>query len=138
MTYATLSLTLIFVFIPFILSKALKLGLEKDITIATVRSVIQLLVIGYVLHFIFETDSLIYILLMITVMIIAATLNARKKGKGIPGITWKIAVTLITVEVVTQGVLLGLNIVPATPQFIIPISGMMIGNAMVLSILFLN
>ena len=56
MTYATLSLTLIFVFIPFVLSKALKLGLEKDITIATVRSVIQLLIIGYVLHFIFECD----------------------------------------------------------------------------------
>ena len=138
MTYGTLSLTLIFVFIPFILSKTLKLGLEKDITIATVRSVIQLLVIGYVLHFIFQTESLIYILLMITVMIVAATLNARKKGVGITGITWKIAVTLITVEVVTQGVLLGLNIVPATPQYIIPISGMMIGNAMVLSILFLN
>ena len=138
MTYGTLSLTLIFVLIPFILSKTLKLGLEKDITIATVRSVIQLLIIGYVLHFIFGTDSVIYILLMITVMVVAATLNARKKGAGIPGITWKIAVTLITVEVVTQGVLLGLNIVPATPQFIIPISGMMIGNAMVLSILFLN
>ncbi|WP_431028166.1 ABC transporter permease [Lysinibacillus sp. LZ02] len=138
MTYSTLSLTLIFVLIPFVLSKTLKLGLEKDITVATVRSIIQLLVIGYVLHFIFATDSPIYILLMITVMIVVATLNARKKGVGIPGITWKIAITLITVELVTQGVLLGLNIVPATPQYIIPISGMMIGNAMVLSILFLN
>ncbi|MFF5996632.1 iron export ABC transporter permease subunit FetB [Lysinibacillus sp. KU-BSD001] len=138
MTYSTLSLTLIFVLIPFILSKTLKLGLEKDITVATVRSIIQLLAIGYVLHFIFATDSPIYILLMITVMIVVATLNARKKGVGIPGITWKIAITLITVELVTQGVLLGLNIVPATPQYIIPISGMMIGNAMVLSVLFLN
>ncbi|WP_413363834.1 ABC transporter permease [Lysinibacillus sp. 3P01SB] len=138
MTYGTLSLTLIFIFIPFVLSKSLKLGLEKDITIATIRSVAQLLAIGYVLHFIFETDSFVYILLMVLFIIIVATLNARKKGIGIPGITAKIAVTLITVELVTQGVLLGLGIVPATAQYIIPISGMMIGNAMVLSVLFLN
>lgn len=138
MTYGTLSLTLIFIFIPFVLSKSLKLGLEKDITIATIRSVVQLLAIGYVLHFIFETDSFVYILLMVLFMIIVATLNARKKGIGIPGITVKIAVTLITVELVTQGVLLGLGIIPATAQYIIPISGMMIGNAMVLSVLFLN
>lgn len=39
---------------------------------------------------------------------------------------------------VTQGVLLGFHIVPATAQYIIPISGMLIGNSMVLSILFLN
>lgn len=42
------------------------------------------------------------------------------------------------VEIVTQGVLLGFNIVPTTAQYIIPISGMLIGNSMVLSILFLN
>lgn len=138
MTYGTLSLTLIFILIPLLLSKTLKLGLEKDITIATIRSIIQLLAIGYVLQLIFETDSPIYIVLMITFMIVVATLNARKKGQSIPGITWKIAITLIIVEAVTQGILLGLHIVPATPQFIIPISGMMIGNAMVLSVLFLN
>ncbi|WP_332650260.1 ABC transporter permease [Lysinibacillus sp. 54212] len=138
MTYSTLSLTLIFILLPLLLSKALKLGLGKDITIATIRSIIQLLAIGFVLQFIFETDSPIYIVSMILFMIAVATLNARKKGEFIPGITWKIAVTLSVVEVVTQGILLGLQIVPPTPQFIIPISGMMIGNAMVLSILFLN
>lgn len=138
MTYATLSLTLIFVFIPLLLSKTLKLGLEKDTIIATVRSVIQLLAVGFILKFVFDSGSVIYILLMIALMIFAATLNARKKGKAIKGITWKIALTLIVVEIVTQGVLLGLGIIPATAQYIIPISGMLIGNSMVLSILFLN
>lgn len=138
MTYTTLSLTLLFVFIPLILSKTLKLNLEKDTIIATVRSVIQLLIVGYVLKFVFDADSWIYIILMVVLMIVAATLNARKKGKTIRGITWKIALTLIVVEFVTQGILLGLQIVPATAQYIIPISGMLIGNSMVLSILFLN
>lgn len=138
MTFTSLALTLIFVLIPLILSRTLQLGLEKDTIIATVRSIIQLLAVGYVLKFVFDSDSYIYIFLMIALMIVAATLNARKKGKAIRGITWKIATTLIIVEVVTQSILLGLNIVPATAQYIIPISGMLIGNSMVLSILFLN
>lgn len=138
MSYLTLSLTLVFIFIPLILSKTLKLGLEKDVLVATVRSIIQLLIVGYVLKFVFDANSPIYMLLMIALMITTATLNARKKGSQIKGITWKIALTLCTVEAVTQGVLLGLHIVPPTAQFIIPISGMMIGNSMVLSILFLN
>ncbi|MFJ8237832.1 ABC transporter permease [Ureibacillus sp. NPDC094379] len=138
MTYTILALTLIFVLIPLVLSKTLRLGLERDTIIATVRSIIQLLAVGYVLKFVFSSESLLYIFLMIILMIVAATLNARKKGKEIKGITWKIAVTLIVVELVTQGILLGLHIVPPTAQYIIPISGMLIGNAMVLSILFLN
>lgn len=138
MTYTTLSLTLLFVFIPLILSKTLKLGLERDTIIATIRSVIQLLAVGYLLNFIFNSESTLYMLLMITLMIFAATMNARKKGKNIPGITWKLALTLLSVEIVIMSVLLGLQIMPATPNFIIPISGMMIGNSMVLSILFLN
>ncbi|MDN4494939.1 ABC transporter permease [Ureibacillus aquaedulcis] len=138
MTYTSLSLTLIFVLIPIILSRTLKLGLEKDTTIATIRSIIQLLAVGYVLKFVFDAHSFIYMIVMILLMILTATLNARKKGKAIKGITWKIATTLIIIEVVTQGILLGFKIVPATAQYIIPISGMLIGNSMVLSILFLN
>lgn len=138
MSYATLSLTLLFVLIPLILSKTLHLSLEKDTLIATIRSIIQLLAVGYILKFVFESEDIFYILLMITLMIVAATMNARKKGKKIKGITWKVAVTMITVEIIVQSILLGFHIVPATAQYIIPISGMAIGNSMVLSILFLN
>lgn len=137
MTITSLSLTFIFVLIPLVLSKTLKLGLEKDTIIATVRSVIQLFAVGYILKFIFDAD-IMYLLLMIALMIVAATLNARKKGKSIKGITWKIALTLVVIECVTQGILVGLHIIPATAQYIIPISGMLIGNSMVNAILFLN
>ncbi|AJK86275.1 MULTISPECIES: ABC transporter permease [Lysinibacillus] len=138
MTYTSLSLTLIFVCIPLLLSKTLKLGLEKDTLIATLRSIVQLLSVGYILKFVFDANSYVYIFLMVALMILVATFNARKKGEGIKGITWKIALTLVMIEIITQGVLLGFNIVPATAQYIIPISGMLIGNSMVLSILFLN
>ena len=138
MSYLTLSLTLIFVLIPLFLSKTFKLGLEKDTIIATVRSIIQLLIVGYLLQYVFDAEKMIYTILMIGLMIVAATQNARKKGATIKGITWKLIVTYVFVEVLTQSILLGLNITPATPQYIIPISGMVVGNSMVLSILFLN
>ncbi|WP_010281388.1 ABC transporter permease [Bacillus timonensis] len=138
MNTLALAIALIFVLIPIFLSKAFNLGLEKDTTIAVVRSIIQLFAVGYILKFVFETESLIYIFLMVIVMIVAATQNARKKGKTIKGITWKVAATLVFIEVLTQAILLGFHITPATAQYIIPISGMVVGNSMVLAILFLN
>ncbi|MEN2768944.1 ABC transporter permease [Ornithinibacillus xuwenensis] len=138
MNFLTLSLTLIFVLIPLILSKTLKLGLEKDSLIATVRSIIQLLAVGYILQYVFNAEHFLFIVLMVLLMIGAATQNARKKGASIKGITWKLFVTFVIIEILTQGILLGLQIVPPTPQYIIPISGMVIGNSMVLGILFLN
>lgn len=138
MSYLTLSITLIFVIIPLILSKKLNLGLEKDTIVATVRSIIQLLAVGSILQFVFDSENMIYIILMLVLMVGAATQNARKKGASIKGITWKLVVTFIFVEVLTQSILLGLSITPPTPQYVIPISGMVIGNSMVLAILFLN
>ncbi|GAF14584.1 YbbM seven transmembrane helix protein [Bacillus sp. JCM 19046] len=138
MSFLTLSLTLIFVLIPLLLAKTLKLGLTKDILVATIRSIIQLLAVGYVLQFVFDSDSLVYVGAMVALMIAAATQNARKKGKAIKGITWKLVLTFLSIQVLTQGILLGLQITPATAQYIIPISGMVIGNSMVLGILFLN
>jgi len=138
MSWLTLSLTLIFVLIPLLLSKTLNLGLEKDTLIATVRSAVQLIAVGFVLKFVFESEHTVFIVLMVLLMIGAAVQNARRKGKAIEGITWKLFVTFVAIELITQGVLLGLHIVPATAQYIISISGMVIGNSMVLAILFLN
>lgn len=138
MSYLTLSLTLIFVLLPIILSKTFKLGLGKDTIIATIRSIVQLLIVGYLLQYVFNSGNRIYIALMVVLMIVAAVENARKKGTFIKGITWKLIVTIVFVEVLTQVILLGLHITPATAQYVIPISGMVIGNSMVLSILFLN
>lgn len=138
MSYTTLAIALVFIVIPLLLSRTLRLGLEKDTIIATIRSILQLLAIGYILKFVFDSNDVVYIILMVTLMIGAATQNVRKKGKAIGGITWKVAVTLVTVELLTQSILLGFRIVPPTAQYIISISGMIIGNSMVLSILFLN
>ena len=138
MSITSLILMVIFVIIPIVISKSLKLGLEKDTVIAGIRSFIQLLIVGYILQFIFDKDNPIFMILMVVLIIGAATQNARKKGLSIPGITWKLLLAYVSIELITRGILIGLKIIPPTPQYVIPITGMVIGNAMVLSILFLN
>ncbi|CAG9622024.1 ABC transporter permease [Sutcliffiella rhizosphaerae] len=138
MNLLNLGIALIFVLIPILLSKQFRLGLEKDTTIAVIRSVIQLFIVGYLLSFVFESEGYTFIIMMIVIMIVAATQNVAREKTAIKGITWKIALTLTFIEILTQGILLGLQITPPTAQYIIPISGMIIGNSMVLGILFLN
>lgn len=138
MSITSIVLMFIFIIIPIVISKSFNLGLEKDTLIAAIRSFVQLLIVGYILQFIFDQESHIFIILMVMLIIGAATQNARKKGLEIPGITWKLLLAFIAIEVIAQGILLGFKITPPTAQYIIPISGMIVGNAMVLSILFLN
>ncbi|NIK79617.1 putative ABC transport system permease protein [Paenibacillus castaneae] len=138
MSILALSFTLLFVMITMLVSVWQKLGLERDIAVGTVRSAVQLLLVGYVLQFIFNTSNPILIALILVLMITIASFNAGKRGAGLKGIVWKIAIAITSTELMMMGLLLGFRIIEATPQYIIPISGMTIGNAMVVSGLFLN
>jgi putative ABC transport system permease protein len=138
MSLLAIIFSFVFVLLALVLSTAFKLGLGKDIIITCVRATIQLFIVGYILKAVFGFDHPLGIVLMLLVMITVATINAAKKGREIPHVFWKIFFTITVVEVVTQGFLLGLKIVPATPQYIISISGMIIGNSMIIATLYLN
>ncbi|MGM7635295.1 ABC transporter permease [Bacillus sp. Hm123] len=138
MSLLTLSSALVFVFLAIILSKSLKLGLEKDLLISAFRATVQLLIIGYVLSFIFSADHPLFILLMISLMIGVAAQNVVKKGHGFPNIHLRVLATLVIIEIIAMTFLLGLNIIPPTPRYVIPISGMIIGSSMVICSLLLN
>lgn len=138
MSLLALSFTIIFVMVTMLISVWQKLDLEKDIAIGTIRAAAQLLLVGYVLQFVFNSNHPLFILAIIVFMIIIASRNAAKRGKGLAGIWWRVAVAISATELLMMGLLLGLNIIEPTPQYIIPISGMTIGNAMVVAGLFLN
>ncbi|HYF93267.1 MAG TPA: iron export ABC transporter permease subunit FetB [Symbiobacteriaceae bacterium] len=75
---------------------------------------------------------------MLTVMLVVAALNAAKRGSGIPGIQWRVFGAIALAEAATVGLMVALRIIPPTAQYLIPISGMVIGNAMVNAGLLLN
>ena len=86
MSDSALLWTLIFVMFTLLLSRWQKLQLEREILIATIRTAIQLLAVGYVLQFVFEQHDLLFILLMLLVMILVAAKNAEQRGRGLSGV----------------------------------------------------
>ncbi|MVO98805.1 ABC transporter permease [Paenibacillus lutrae] len=138
MSNISLMSTAVFVAVTILLSMKQKLGLEKEIIIGTIRSAVQLLFVGYVLHFVFDAENPLFIVLIIAVMILVASWNVSSRARDIPGIRLRIALALCCTEAVTMALLLTLGIVEATPQFIVPISGITIGSSMIVAGLFLN
>lgn len=138
MSYLSLSFTLVFILIALFLSAWQKLRLEKELLVATVRAALQLLAVGFILKVVFKAHNLLFILAMIAVMLLVAAQNATRRGQGIPHLFWRILLTLTLIEIISQALLLGLGIIQPQPRYVIPISGMIIGNGMIIVGLFLN
>ena len=115
-------------------SIALRLGLERDLLIGTVRTFAQLAILGYVLKFIFELDNAGLILLLFSFMVFwaAHAIRGRVEEQAvsifIPTFISMVSsytlVTLLVTSVIVQ-------VKPwYTPQYFIPLGGMIIGNSM--------
>lgn len=138
MTATATVFTLAFVLVAMGFSLWLRLGLERDLVIGTIRAAVQLIAVGYVLHFIFSRQSAYWVFLMWTVMIVVAARNSATRGKGIPRIFLRIFFTLSVVTGFTLLMMVWLKLIPVKAQVLIPVSGMVIGNSMVVSSLLLN
>lgn len=138
MNYISLGLSLGFVGLAAIISRYQELGLEKDLAVGVVRTIIQLTIVGYILSYVFSANSWVFILFMLTLMIGVASQNAAKRGKGIPKAQMIVLTGITLSEVITLLFLLFLRIIPATAQYIIPLSGMIVGNSMVAAGVTLN
>lgn len=121
------------VFIAMFISYYQKLAIEKEIIVGTVRAVIQLTIVGYILHYIFAANNYLFTLAMICVMILVAGNNAAKRGKGIPGVFYYITVSIAIAATITLAILVFFKAIHFVPQEVIPVSGMIIGNSMVSS-----
>lgn len=132
LTVSPLSLVFSFVLVLFAISISYKekLGLEKDILWAMLRMVVQLIIIGYVLTYIFQIDSIIVTAVIMIFMIINAAYNADKRAGKIPN-AFKISLAAIVVGVVASILVLVISgSIQFVPAQIIPITGMLVGNAM--------
>jgi len=101
---------------------------------AIARMLIQLLLVGYVLTFIFETDQPSVVLIVLIVMLFAASwislgpLKKREKLKYLKALASISIGGVLTLIVVTRGVLV---LSPwYKPQFIIPLAGMIFASSM--------
>ena len=108
-----------------------RLSLEKEIIISVIRAVIQLVIVGYILEYIFGYDSPIFTSLIVLFMIFNASFNAAKRGGFIKN---GLVISFLAITVgtsITLAVLLLSKTIEYKPDQIIPISGMIVSNAMI-------
>ncbi len=129
-----LALCLGFVLLAGVTSIINKLGLGRDLLVGTIRTFAQLFLMGFVLKFVFQMHISWLVLLMFTGMVAAAVhiIRGRVTERSIPFIlptfiSMLVSYTLVTA--VVTGVIVGAR--PWwTPQYFIPLAGMIVGNSM--------
>ena len=104
--------------------------LEGDIAIAAIRSMIQLIAIGYVIQAIFDEDSLLLVVGLLAVMVSFGSFTARRRAERVPGALGPIVVALTLSAATTLGLVLALGIFEPEPRYLVPVGGMVIGNSM--------
>jgi putative ABC transport system permease protein len=115
-----------------------RIDLERDMGVAVVRSFVQLTAIGYVIQVIFDEDSLLFVLALIAVMIAFGTYTARMRAQSVPGAALPLAAGLSLAGFATLGLVVALGIFEPEPRFLVPVGGMVVGNAMTASAIALN
>ena len=111
-----------------------KLGLEKQLAYGAVRSLMQLIAIGYILDLVFAVDNWLVVLGILSVMIAIASVVTRNRiDQKLPGLLATVILSLVASSAFTLGYVILLIVQPERwyePQYLIPLAGMLFGNAM--------
>ncbi|VAW57319.1 Probable iron export permease protein FetB [hydrothermal vent metagenome] len=131
-----LSVAAVLVLLLGMLSSAMKLGIAKQLYIAALRTTIQLLFIGLVLKSLFTSTSISFVLLIAFIMISIAgweiLSRQQRKLKGWWGFGVSTGSLFVSSFLIT--LLCLITIIQAdpwySPQYAIPLLGMLLGNTM--------
>ncbi|MBF2001341.1 MAG: iron export ABC transporter permease subunit FetB [Synechococcales cyanobacterium M58_A2018_015] len=111
-----------------------RLGLAWNLTLATGRTIAQLLVVGYGLEFVFAVRNPWMVIAVVVLMVgIAAAVTRNRISRKVPQLLPLAGgvVLISTVLTLTYVNLLVLRPQPwFEPQYLIPLAGVLIGNAM--------
>lgn len=129
-----LALALVFIAAAGGVSLAHGLGLGRDLALGTVRSVIQLILMGYVLTYVFAWEAFLPVALIFLVMVASAAriIRGRVKERQVDFLLptfFSMLVSYGLVSVLVVGIIVGAK--PWwQPQYFIPLAGMVVGNSM--------
>ena len=112
--------------------------LERDIAVATARSIVQLTLVGYAIKLIFEADTILLVLALLAVMVFFGAITARHRAAKVPGAFGPLLIALALAGAGTLGLVVALGIFDPTPRYLVPVGGMVIGNAMTASAVALD
>ncbi|MBD2693205.1 ABC transporter permease [Anabaena catenula] len=111
-----------------------KLGLELNLALATGRTILQLIVLGYVLDFIFAVNNVWAVLGILTIMLTITAIVARNRiSQKIPLVLPLVWGAIFASTALTLLYTNFLIIQPDRwyePRYIIPLAGILLGNGM--------
>lgn len=125
---------LFFILTAGIISLYYALKLERDLLVGTIRTFVQLFLLGFILKFIFNLDNAGMVISVFGFMIFFAAWEIRNriKEKEISffwPLFFSMAISYVVVSYMVTAVLI--NVDPWwKPQYFIPLGGMVIGNSM--------
>jgi putative ABC transport system permease protein len=134
LSYLQVGLAALLILINGTLSVLLKLGLERRLLLAAICTVVQLLLVGFVLEWVFRVDRWYVVLALGLVMTLIAGVAATQRTHiRFPGIWLRSIVAVWTSSWLIAAVALGviLRVQPwYSPQYAIPLLGMILGNTL--------
>lgn len=135
LTYGQVGLAALLILVNGAVSVVLKLGMERTLVVASLRTIVQLLLIGLVLDWVFQVDRWYIVLALLALMTLVAGITAAQRSRRrFPGIWLNTIVSVWAASWIAAA--FGLfAVVRGTaswyePQYTIPLVGMVLGNAL--------
>ena len=107
-----------------------RLGITRDVVVAALRALVQLVAIGAVLAWLFTHAGVAGALAWILAMTFVAANESRRRGRGIPRAYTSALVGILVGTASTLGVLVVGGVISTEPQVLIPIGGMVVSGSM--------
>ncbi len=134
LTFVDLASALALMGIVIALSAWERLGLELKFAIATGRTLLQVVVLGYILDIVFTLNNMWAVLAMLAVMLSIAAIIARnrieQKNPFMLPLVWVSMLFSSTVTLMYINLLIIQPKIWFEPQYLIPIAGMILASAM--------
>ncbi|HDS2066256.1 TPA: iron export ABC transporter permease subunit FetB [Staphylococcus aureus] len=132
MSNTALGLTALLLVIPIIISYKEGLHIIKDLIVATLRAVVQLIILGFLLHYIFKINDKWLLVLCVFVIIVNASWNTISRSSPVMHHVFLISFVAIFVETALPLVgTIATGAIQFTANEVIPIGGMLANNGLI-------
>ena len=113
-----------------------QLGLERSLLWASLRALVQLLIVGWVLQFVVDPDDpLIYSVIWLLAMVGFAAYTTSRRAPDVPKVLVLSLIAYAASAVVVLGVLFGFGIYDLEGRTLVPLAGMVVGNSLAATVL---
>lgn len=134
--FAGLAISTVLVAVALLISVSQGLGLERSIAWASLRALVQLLLVGLALDVVMNPSrSLIWSWAWVVAMVLFAAATTTRRAREVPGVLGLSLIAYSLAATLSLGVLLGLGVFDATGRTIVPLAGMVIGNSLAATVL---